>query len=133
MNSETVIPPVLILRDGLVGLPDVHALDAVPIAGGAFVELLSRDIPGLGWLATSAEDVRGGMTAALRAAGRIEPEEVLLVLRARHGDPAIVTANLAGPLAVTPDGFTRQLVIEDPSCGVRSPMGRLVPQPFESD
>jgi hypothetical protein len=131
MNSETVIPPVLVLRDGLVGLPDVQHLDAVPIAGGAFVELLSRDIPGLGWLVTSAEDVRGGMTAALRATGRIEPDEVLLVILASHGDPAIVTANLAGPLAVTPDGFARQLVIEDPSYPVRSPMSRLAPQPLE--
>jgi hypothetical protein len=129
MSSDIEIPPLLILEQGLVGLPEVHALDAVPIAGGDFVELLSREIPGLGWLATAAEDVRGGMTAALHAAGRIADGEVLLVLLASHGEPPMVTANLAGPIAVAPGGTARQLVIEDPLYELRAPMGRLAPRP----
>lgn len=131
MSSEVVVPPVLVLADGMVGLPEVRSLDAIPIAGGEFVELVSRDIPGLGWLAASADDVRDGMTERLRAGGRIEDREVLLVLLASHGDPAVVTANLAGPLAVAPDGSARQLVLEDPAYEVRAAMGRLAPNPVE--
>jgi flagellar assembly factor FliW len=33
-----------------------------------------------------------------------------------------VTANLAGPIVVATDGSARQIVIEDPSLPVRSPV-----------
>jgi hypothetical protein len=129
MSSDVLVPPVLSLPAGLVGLPDVHALEAVPIAGGQFIELLDPDDPTLGWLAAAAEDVRPGMTAALRATGRMSADDVLLVLLASHGDPAVVTANLAGPLVVEPDGATRQLVLEDPTFELRARIGRLAPTP----
>jgi hypothetical protein len=127
MSSEIAIPPLLTLPDGMVGLPDTHELSVRPIAGGEFVELVDCDEPALGWLAASAGDARAGMTAALRAGGRIAPDEVLLVLLAGHGDPVTVTANLAGPLAIEPDGTTRQLVLEDPAYEVRARLMRLSP------
>lgn len=127
MSSEIEVPPVLSLADGLVGLPETATLDVYPVAGGQFVELVDRARPALGWLAAAAEDVRPGMTGALRAAGRVGPEEVLLVLLASHGEPPIVTANLAGPIAIAPDGAARQLVLEDPAYEVRTRLGRLTP------
>jgi len=131
MSSDIFVPPVLSLPKGLVGLPDVHALETVPIAGGQFVELLDPEDPSLGWLAASAEDVRPGMSATLRATGRISADDVVLVLLASHGDPAVVTANLAGPLVVAPDGDTHQLVLEDPAFELRARIGRLAPSPLE--
>jgi hypothetical protein len=104
MSSDIFVPPLLSLPDGLVGLPDVHLLETIPIAGGQFIELLDPDDASLGWLAASADDVRPGMSATLRATGRMTADDVLLVLLASHGDPAVVTANLTGPLVVAPDG-----------------------------
>lgn len=127
MSSEIVVPPVLSFEVGLVGLPDTHTVDVLPIAGAAFVELVDRDEPMLGWLAAAAEDVRPGMTETLRATGRIDPEEVLLVLLASHGEPPAVTANLAGPVAVLPSGAARQLVLEDPAYEVRARLPSLAP------
>jgi hypothetical protein len=125
MSSDILVPAVLTLPSGLVGLPTVHVVDSLPVAGGQFVELIARDEPTLGWLAASADDVRPGMTATLRATGRLEDDEVLLVLLSSHGDPAVVTANLLGPLAVGPDGTTRQLVLDGPPPDVRARVGRL--------
>jgi hypothetical protein len=131
MSSDVLVPPVLSLPGGLVGLPDVRTLETVPIAGGQFVELLDPGDPSLGWLAAAADDVRPGMSATLCASGRMDADDVLLVLLASHGDPAVVTANLAGPLVVAPDGSTRQLVLEDPSYELRARIGRLSPAPIE--
>jgi hypothetical protein len=133
MSSEVTVPPVLVLADGMVGIPDTRELEVRPIAGGEFVELIDRDEPGLGWLAAASDDVRPGMTAALRAAGRIAPDEVLLVLLASHGEPPMVTANLAGPIAVQPDGSARQLVLEDPDYEVRARLTRLAPSSEPGD
>jgi hypothetical protein len=129
MSSDIQIPVTLVLAQGMAGLPHVQTLDTELLADGLFVDLLAREEPGLGWLAASAEDVRPGMTETLRAGGRISETEVLLVLLASHGDPPEVTANLAGPLAVAPDGTARQLILEDPTYEVRARVGRLVPLP----
>jgi hypothetical protein len=131
MSSDIYVPPILTFPEGLVGLPDVRLLETVPIAGGQFVELLDPEDPALGWLAASAEDVRPGMSATLRATGRMGADDVLLVLLASHGDPAVVTANLAGPVVVAPDGEAHQLVLEDPSFELRARLGRLAPSPVE--
>jgi hypothetical protein len=112
-------------------LPDVRLLEAVPIAGGQFIDLLDPEDPSLGWLAASAEDVRPGMSATLRATGRMGADDILLVLLASHGDPAVVTANLTGPLVVAPDGEAHQLVLEDPSFELRARLGSLAPSPVE--
>jgi hypothetical protein len=53
------------------------------------------------------------MTATLRATGRVEPDEILTVLLASHGDPAVVTANLAGPLAVVRTELLRAVEAEN--------------------
>ena len=87
--------------------------------------------PARGGRAAAADDVRPGMTATLRATGRLGSDDVLLVLLASHGDPAVVTANLTGPLVVAPDGETHQLVLEDPSFELRARLGRLAPAPIE--
>jgi hypothetical protein len=131
MSCDIVVPQVLVLAEGLVGLPEVHILDTVPIAGGQFVELVDPENPSIGWLAASADDVRPGMSETLRATGRIDDDDVLLVLLASHGDPAVVTANLAGPLAIAPDGRTRQLVLEDPAYELRARFSRPAPSPLE--
>lgn len=129
MSSEIEIPPLLTLAAGLVGLPASKALEVYPIAQGDFVELIDRDQPALGWLAAAAEDVRAGMTAVLRATGRISPDEVLLVLLSSRGEPPVVTANLAGPIAVAPDGTARQLVLEGPDYELRARLTRPAPAP----
>ena len=100
----------------------------VAIAGGQFIELLDPADAGLGWLAASADDVREGMTDALRAAGKVADGEVLLVLLSSHGEPPVITANLAGPVAVAADGTARQLILEDPDYDLRAPVGRLAPE-----
>ena len=127
MSSEIEIPPVLTLAEGLVGLPDTTTLDVTPFPDGSFVELQDHDEPALGWLAASAEDVRPGMTAELRRSGRITADEVLLVLLGSHGEPPVFTANLAGPIAVAPDGGARQLVLEGAAFELRAHLGRLAP------
>jgi hypothetical protein len=132
MSSDIQVPDILVLPDGMVGLPQVHQLDVEVIAGGQFVELLAHEVPGLGWLAASAEDIRPGMTEALRASGRIDPTDVLLVLLASHGEPAEVTANLAGPVVVASDGSAWQIVLEDPQYELRARVGRLTPTPVET-
>jgi hypothetical protein len=125
MSSDIEIPKVLTLPGGLVGMPATRTLDVLPLAGGDFVELTDRDQPDLGWLAVSAEDVRPGMTEALRSAGRIAGGDVLLALLSTRGET--VTANLAGPIAVAPDGVARQLVLEDPAYELRAHLTRLAP------
>ncbi len=132
MSCDIEIPPVLTLPEGLVGLPHVHEVDVLPIAGGEFLELIARDVRSLGWLAAAADDVRPGMTGALVASGRIAADESLIVLLASHGEPAVVTANLAGPIAVSPTGFARQLVLEDPAYDLRARLGRLAPSPVDN-
>jgi flagellar assembly factor FliW len=119
MSSEITVPALLTLEAGLVGLPDTRSLEVEAVQGGVVVELTDPAMPGLGWLAVDAEDVRPGMTAALQAAGRIAADEVLLVLLSSP-QPEVVTANLAGPIAVAPDGTARQLVLEDPEYSVRA-------------
>jgi hypothetical protein len=127
MSSEIEIPPILTLPDGLVGLPLTKVLRVTPFADGAFVELEDPAEPGLGWFAAAAEDVRPGMTEELRRIGRIKSDEVLLVLLGGHGDPPVFTANLAGPVAIAPDGAARQLVLEGAAYQLRAHLGRLDP------
>ncbi len=129
MSSDIEIPRVLTLAEGLVGLPHCTSLEVHPFAQGNFVELIDRDEPGLGWLAAAAEDVRSGITACLRATGRVAPDEVLLVLLSSYGEPPVVTANLAGPIAVGPDGASRQLVLEGSDYELRARLTRLAPAP----
>lgn len=106
--SEIVFP------DGLVGLPSLtrHRLTSVP--DSALYELVSSDDPTMGFIATSADNVKPGTTDRLRTRGLVTEGELVLAILAVHGDPPSITANLAGPLVVDMASATaRQLVLED--------------------
>ena len=117
-------PFTLELPAGLIGLPGARRFSVQAFAGEEIVELVSLDEPGLGFVAAPADSVRSGMSEELRARGFTGPSETLLVLLSVHGSPPVVTANLAGPLAVDRDARTaRQLVLEGPEFPLRQPLG----------
>ncbi|HEX8941062.1 MAG TPA: flagellar assembly protein FliW [Candidatus Limnocylindrales bacterium] len=108
---------------GLVGLPDAHRFRLAVLDDGPLLELAGLD-SGLAFAALPADGVRPGMTDELRARGAIGAGERLLALLSVHGEPAVVTANLAGPLAVDPAaGTARQLVLEGEAYPLRAPVG----------
>ncbi len=125
--AEPVFGPTEIrFPEGLVGLPQLvrHELRLIPDT--ELFELTSLDDPAMGFIAAKADGVRPGMTEALRQKQLISPDETLLVLLAVHGEPAAVTANLAGPVAIHPEQATaRQLVLEDPDYPLREPVAEL--------
>lgn len=113
MTSSIAVPPTrLELADGLVGLPAARSFEVRPVPSGELIELVSLDDPDLGFVAAPADTVRAGYTSELVTAGFAAADTAVLVLLAVHGDPPMVTANLAGPLVVAPDGTGRQLVLE---------------------
>jgi flagellar assembly factor FliW len=106
---------------GIVGMPAlVHF--TVRHVDGPVVELLSLDDPAFGLLAIAGEIARPGLGALLVERDLADVGEEVLVVLSIHGDPPAVTANLAGPIVVATDGSARQIVIEDPSLPVRSPV-----------
>jgi flagellar assembly factor FliW len=115
------LPSELTFRDGLVGFPGLHRF-TVRTADGPIVELVSIEEPEFGLLVTPGELVRPGLGALLAERDLVGPAEDVLVVLSIHGDPPGVTANLAGPIVVAPDGAARQLVVEDPSLPLRSPV-----------
>ncbi len=123
VTSVNIEPATLFFPEGLVGLPQLvhHELRVVP--DSALFELVSVDDPDMGFYAARADDVRPGMTEALRERHLVDAAESLLVLLAVHGEPAAVTANLAGPVAIDTEHSTgRQLVLEDPDFPLRAPL-----------
>lgn len=119
-------PTEIVFPEGLVGLPNLihHQLRLIPDT--ELFELVSLDDPAMGFVAARADGVRPGMTEALRARQLINDAETLIVLLAVHGEPATVTANLAGPVAIDAEGATaRQLVLEDPEFSLREPVAEL--------
>jgi flagellar assembly factor FliW len=124
MPSPTAALPTRIeLAEGLVGLPSARSFELRPVPSGGIVELVSLDDPELGFVAAPADAVRAGYTSELVAAGFAGPDGAVLVLLAIHGDPPAVTANLAGPLVVAPDGSSRQLVLEGTQFPLHQPLG----------
>lgn len=124
MPSPTVaLPPRLQLPEGLVGLPAARSFDVRPFPSGGLAELVSLDDPGLGFVAAWVESIREGYSSQLVASGLADPQAIVLVLLAVHGDPPEVTANLAGPLVVAPDGNGRQLVLEGTQFSLQAPVG----------
>ena len=124
MTPPTVtLPTRLELADGLVGLPAARSFDIRPLQPDWLMELVSCDDPDLGFVAARVETIREGYSADLMAAGLAGPEAAVLVLLAVHGDPPGVTANLAGPLVVAPDGSGRQLVLEGAEFPLHAPVG----------
>lgn len=118
----THLPSRLELAEGLVGLPDARSFDVRPLPSEGLIELVSLDDPGIGFVAAWVETIREGYSAELVAAGFADSPATVLVLLAVHGDPPIVTANLAGPLLVAPDGSGRQLVLEGAQFPLHEPL-----------
>ena len=119
------MPSGLQFPDGLVGLPGLVRFALEPIDETVFVELVSLDDPTFRFAAAAADDVRPGITADLADRGLVAQGAGVLVFLAVHGDPPGVTANLAGPLVVAPDGVGRQLVLEDPDYPLRQPLAAV--------
>lgn len=124
-RTQPAVPRRLELRAGLVGLPELRSFDVRPVGPDGLLELLSLDDPAFGFAATDCELVRPGLTAQVVEATQAAPEASVLVLLAAHGEPPTVTANLAGPIVVMPDGTAQQVVLEGPSFPLRAPVAAI--------
>lgn len=124
-SPAVALPPRLQLPEGLVGLPAARSFDVRPLPSGGLAELVSLDDPSLGFLAADVEVIREGYSSRLVASGLTDRQAIVLVLLAVHGDPPAVTANLAGPLVVAPDGSARQLVLEGAEYMLQAPVGAV--------
>ncbi len=113
------------LPDGLVGLPDLVRFELRAVDDSALLELVSLDDPAFGVAAVPLTAIRPGLVAELSGRGLAGPDDDILVLLSVHGDPPVVTANLAGPLVVDRSGRGRQLVLEGPAFPLRDPVARL--------
>jgi flagellar assembly factor FliW len=121
--DEEPAPTVLAFPDGLVGLPDLRRFELAPVAGTALFQLDSLDDPDIGFVVARADDVRAGTSEAVRSRGFMTERDALLTLLSIHGDPPVVTANLAGPVVVDLEAATaRQVVLEDPAFPLRVPL-----------
>jgi hypothetical protein len=115
----------LVFAGGLVGLPALVNF-SVRAVDGAVVELVSIEEPDFGLLAVAGDLVRPGLGALLVGRDLAGPDDEILVVLSIHGDPPAVTANLAGPIVVATDGTARQIVVEDPSLSVRTPVDATI-------
>ena len=110
LNSPDMM---LTLSLGLVGLPEATEFILRPDADSGLVELISTAADGFDFIASPLNRVRPGLRERLVTQGDAGPSDLVLVLLAVHGEPAVVTANLAGPIVVDPAAGTgRQLVLE---------------------
>ena len=125
--SQTVAPPELVFPDGLVGLPQLVRHSLSPVPDSILYELVSKDDPTIGFIAAPAEHVKAGVTDKLRSRGLVSNEEWVLAILAVHGEPPLVTANLAGPIVIDAEKATgRQLVLEDPEFPLQTPVSDAV-------
>jgi flagellar assembly factor FliW len=117
------MPDTLTFADGLIGLPDLRRFAAREMEDVPFLLLDSLDDVAYGFVCVDADVLRAGLAADLRRAGGLQDEHQVLVLISIHGEPAKMTANLAGPLAVDPaTGAGRQLVLEGDEFPLRAPV-----------
>lgn len=119
--TTPVLPDRLTLPGGLIGLPEITSLIVRPDGDGSLIELVAAAGDGLGFAAVAADAVVPGYAEDLAERSVTRRGELILLLLAVHGEPPVVTANLAGPLAVEPDGTARQLVLDDQP--LRAPIG----------
>ena len=120
------MPDQLVFSDGLIGMPDLHRFAFRPLDDSPFCLLDSIDDPDFGFVCVESDSLRDGLSAELRKAGGVPDEQRMFVLISVHGEPAAMTANLAGPLAVDPStGDGRQLVLEGDAFPLRAPIGEV--------
>lgn len=116
----------LTMPEGLVGLPEATRFTVHIDEASTIVELVSTDASGLGFLASPLEGIRPGLRDRLVELGHATADDIVLVLLAVHGDPPAVTANLAGPIVISPtDRVGRQLVLEDDEFPLRAALMTL--------
>ena len=108
---------------GFVGLPDEtgFTLRSDPTSGVA--ALCSTRPGGLEFYAVPVDRARPGLRTVLVDAGHASADDLVLVLLSVHGDPPVLTANLAGPIIVdVRAGIGRQLVLEGDDFPLRAPL-----------
>lgn len=115
-------PTSLSLPDGLVGLPGLVRFEAHPVDDSDLVELVSLDDPAFVVAAVPLGAIRPAVLDELRGRGLAQAADTVLVFLSVHGDPAQVTANLAGPIVLDAGGRGRQLVLEGPLFPLRDPV-----------
>ena len=121
------MPDQLTFADGLVGFPDLRRFAVTPIDGVPFLLLDSLDDEAFGFIAVHAEDLRGGLAAELIQASAARDDNEVIVLISVHGEPAVMTANPAGPILVdAATGDARQLVLEGDAYPLRAPVTEAV-------
>ena len=111
---------LLILPDGLVGLPELGRFRVERIEGGPLVELVAADSPEFRFTAVPADDIRPDLRLALVERDLAVELDHILVLLSVHGEPPTLTANLAGPIVTDAAGVGRQVILEDPAFPVRA-------------
>ena len=125
--SPTAAAAEIVFPEGLVGLPGLTRHRLSPVPDSALFELVSNDDPTIGFIAASADSIKPGISDQLRERGLVNEGEWVLAILAVHGDPPLVTANLAGPIVVDMESATaRQLVVEDPEFPLQAPVAEPV-------
>jgi flagellar assembly factor FliW len=121
--SPTATAAEITFPEGLVGLPALVSHKLSPVPESALFELTSNDDPSIGFIAAQADNVKAGTTDRLRERGLVKDGEWVLAILAVHGEPPLITANLAGPIVVDTESATaRQLVLEDPEFPLQAPV-----------
>jgi len=116
----------LTLPLGLVGLPGQTQFTLRSDASSGLVEMVAREPDGLDFVAAPIERIRPGLRDRLVAMGEAGAGDLVLILLAVHGEPPVLTANLAGPIIIEADeGIGRQLVLEGDDFPLRAEIAKL--------
>lgn len=114
---------ILTLPKGLVGLPEERGFALSTDAGSGLMEMRSTRRGGLDFYAAQIDRIRPGLRELLVSGGHAGADDVVLVLLSVHGEPPVLTANLAGPIVVDSRmGIGRQLVLEGDEFPLRAPL-----------
>lgn len=113
----------LTLPKGLVGLPEERGFALSTDAGSGLMELCSTRPGGLDFYAAQIDRIRPGLREFLVSQGHVGANDLVLVLLAVHGEPPVLTANLAGPIVIDPnERVGRQIVLEGDEFPLRAPL-----------
>src|SRR5581483_8617723 len=97
--EQRPLPTRLRLAEGLVGLPALRRF-RVQFVGDGLLALACLDDRTFAVYAAPLALVDPAADTLLRERHLAEPGDAVLVLLAAHGEPPVVTANLAGPIVV---------------------------------